>query len=95
MVNAKDYATSVSIGEEENGVLPVYYSFISGDYQNTMTYTINYTNLETSAINGVNTSTKKSATGIYDLSGRRVKYDNQHGIYIVRTADGKTFKIKK
>lgn len=95
VVNAKDYATSVSIGEEENGVLPVYYSFISGDYQNTMTYTINYTNLETSAINGVNTSTKKSATGIYDLSGRRVKYDNQHGIYIVRTADGKTFKIKK
>ena len=95
VVNAKDYATSVSVGEEENGVLPVYYSFISGDYQNTMTYTINYTNLETSAINGVNASTKKSVAGIYDLSGRRVKYDNLHGVYIVRTADGKTFKIKK
>lgn len=95
VVNAKDYATSVSIGEEENGVLPVYYSFISGNYQNTMTYTINYTDLETSAINGVNASTMRSAAGIYDLSGRRVKYDNQYGIYIVRTADGKTFKIKK
>ena len=60
-----------------------------------MTYTLNYTNLETSAINGINSGTKRSVAGIYDLSGRHVNSDNQYGIYIIRTADGKTFKIKK
>lgn len=96
VVNAKDYVTSVSMGEEENGVLPVYYSFISGDYQNTMTYTLNYTKQgEPSAISGVNANAKKSVAGIFDLSGRRVKLGSQHGVYIIRTAEGKTAKISK
>ena len=84
------------MGEEENGVLPVYYSFISGDYQNTMTYTLNYTKQgESSAISGVNANAKKPVAGIFDLSGRRVKLGSQHGVYIIRTAEGKTAKISK
>ena len=61
-----------------------------------MTYTLNYTKQgESSAISGVNANAKKSVAGIFDLSGRRVKLGSQHGVYIIRTAEGKTAKISK
>ena len=42
-----------------------------------------------------NANAKKSVAGIFDLSGRRVKLGSQHGVYIIRTAEGKTAKISK
>ena len=93
-VKSIGYDTSVSVVSGENGAATVYYTIISGDYQNALTYTINYTKGAT-GINSAKTGTSNKVAGVYDLSGRLVKYNGQHGVYIVRTADGKTFKINK
>lgn len=97
VVNGKDCETSVSVVDEGDGAVTAFYSFISGDYQKTATYEISYTKQggDSSSINGVEAGVKKGAAGVYDLSGRRVKLGSQHGVYIVRTADGKTVKISK
>lgn len=79
---------------DENGNGTVYYTVISGDLQNTVTYKINVTN--TTGINSAKTNSDKGVAGVYDLSGCRVNTkSNLHGVYIVRTADGKTYKVNK
>lgn len=88
-----DNEVSVSVVEGENGSAKAYYTVISGDYQQTLTYTINYTVGDPSAISSAKTGTANGNAGIYDLSGRRVKASTKQGVFIVRTADGKTFKM--
>lgn len=90
-VPAEENDESVVVDEESK---KAYYTFISGDYQNTVTYTINYKG--TTGVDGVEANHNKGVAGIYDLSGCRVNTKaNLHGIYIIRTADGKTYKVNK
>lgn len=90
-VPAEENDESVVIDEENS---KAYYTFISSDYQNTITYTINYKS--TTGVDGVEANQNKGVAGIYDLSGRRVQMAaGQHGVYIIRTADGKTYKVNK
>ena len=90
-VPSEENDESVVVDEENS---KAYYTFISSDYQNTVTYTINY--VGTSGINGVEAKQNNGVAGIYDLSGRRVQMAaGQHGVYIIRTADGKTYKVNK
>ena len=96
VVPSDEYDESkVVVEDEENpGNGTVYYTLISGDFQNTVTYTIHYAG--TTGINGVENTKSNGVAGIYDLSGRRVSMNAvQHGVFIIRTADGKTYKVNK
>lgn len=94
--NIHDYEVSVTkTVNEEAKSMTVYYTLISGDYQNTKTYAITYTQKETTGIDNAKAANASKANAIYDLSGRRVKLNGQHGVYIVRTAEGKTVKMYK
>lgn len=96
--DALDYEVSITknVSDDEKS-MTVYYTLISGDYQNTKTYVITYTQEEDepSGIDNAKAANMGSANAIYDLSGRRVKFNGQHGVYIVRTAEGKTVKMSK
>lgn len=55
-----------------------------------------YINATTTGINNINADTNTSrVVETYDLSGRRVNNSQRGGIFIVKTADGKTIKVAK
>lgn len=74
--------------------LTVYLSIISGDYCNWTDYTITI-NGATTGIDEVSTVSESEAVEVYDLNGRRVKEVGTNGVYVVRSTDGKTYKVAK
>ncbi len=99
MVVSESYGTegnlTVGMADDQKSVT-AYYTLISGDYQNTKTYAITYTQESGETGIGKVENTTMKGNAVYDLSGRRVNFsDGQHGVYILRTAEGKTVKIYK
>lgn len=96
VIPSDEYEESKVVVEDEQnpGNGTVYYTLISADFQNTVTYTIHYA--ATTGINGVENTKSNGVAGIYDICGRRVSMTaGQHGVFIIRTADGKTYKVNK
>lgn len=66
----------------------------SADLKTTNTYTF-VVKGATTGIDKVQTATGEGLSKIYNVNGQRVNSMSQRGIYIVRTADGKTVKVLK
>ncbi len=90
-----DVGYIVTATEEENAHTTVFVTNYAGDLQSWSTYTIDYTNRIAAGIDDAKVSTNKTAVGFYDLSGRRVANTSANGVYVVRTADGKAYKMIK
>ncbi len=67
---------------------------ISGDLKSTTTYTVNVTK-ETTGIDNVENTMADGAEKVYNINGQRVDGASQHGVYIIRKADGSTVKVLK
>lgn len=67
---------------------------VSDDMNNSSNYTVNFKGA-TTGINSIKQNQTLGNAKFYDLSGRQISGALQHGIYIVRTADGKTYKMLK
>lgn len=92
---AGDAGYIVTATEEENAHTTVYVTNYAGDLQSWHTYAIDYTNRTAAGIDDAKATANKTAVGFYDLSGRRVAGTSANGIYVVRTADGKAYKMIK
>ena len=90
-----DAGSIVTATEEENAHTTVYVTNYAGDLQSWTTYVIDYTNRTAAGIDDAKVSANKTAVGFYDLSGRRVANTSANGVYVVRTADGKAYKMIK
>lgn len=82
-----------AIEETEDGVKATI-SVTSADYATTNTYVLNIKGATPTGVSKVEVS-NNAAAQVYNINGQRVSSTAQKGLYIVRTADGKTVKVLK
>ena len=83
---------TTELEDSESGVTATI-TVTSNDLKNSTVYTLDIEGA-TNGINKVLTTTGDGTTHIYDISGREVS-NATHGAYIVRKADGSTYKMIK
>ena len=83
---------TTELEDSETGVTATI-TVTSNDLKNSTVYTLDIEGA-TNGINNVKTTTGNGTSTIYDLSGRQVTTAT-HGVYIVRKADGTTYKVVK
>lgn len=92
---ADESMVSTTYTDEENAHTTVYVTSIADDLQSWTTYAIDYTNRIAAGIGDAKVSADKTPVALYDLSGRSVTNTSANGVYVVRTADGKAYKMIK